>query len=304
MPRLRCPDHEEFSAYRLGKLSEEAMQRLAEHVTACSKCQSTLQQHGAVSDPESPRLRANSQANDMTVHLSATRPVSNRIFPAPQWFSVLSLENVGLDILARPAPLQFGILPREAGMADASPEVFGNALERFRAYLRLLARLHLTPRLQRKLDASDLVQQTLLQAFRAREQFRGTTDAERAAWLRRILANNLAQAVRQFSTGKRDVGYERSLEQELAASSVRLERWLEADQPSPSDAVEHNERAIRLAEALEQLPPAQREALVLQHWQGWSLAQIGEHLGRGPEAVAGLIKRGLKHLRTLLQEPP
>jgi RNA polymerase sigma-70 factor (ECF subfamily) len=52
-----------------------------------------------------------------------------------------------------------------------------------------------------------------------------------------------------------------------------------------------------VAEALEQLPEAQREALVLQHWQGWTLAQIGAHLGRSPEAVAGLLKRGLKQLR-------
>ncbi len=62
----------------------------------------------------------------------------------------------------------------------------------------------------------------------------------------------------------------------------------------PSQRAEKNEQALRLAQALEQLPDAQREALVLQHWQDWSLAQIGEHLGRSPEAVAGLIKRGLK----------
>jgi RNA polymerase sigma-70 factor (ECF subfamily) len=174
------------------------------------------------------------------------------------------------------------------------------ALERYRAYLRFLARLHLDPRLQGKLDASDVVQQTLLQAHQARDQFRGQNEGELAAWLRRILANTLAMAVRDFARNKRDVAREQSLEQALTDSSSRLDAWLAAEQSSPSQRAERNQEALCLAEALEKLPQAQREALVLQHWQGWSLAQIGEHLGRSVEAVAGLIKRGLKQLRQLL----
>lgn len=179
----------------------------------------------------------------------------------------------------------------------------GQELERFRAYLRLLARLHLDSRLRGKLEPSDLVQQTLLQAYQALEQFRGRSDAELAAWLRQILARALAQAVRDFARLRRDVARERSLEAALADSSARLDAWLAAEQSSPSQQAQRNEEALRLAEALEQLPEAQREALVLQHWQGWSLAQIGVHLGRTPAAVAGLIKRGLKHLRIAMAEP-
>jgi RNA polymerase sigma-70 factor (ECF subfamily) len=174
--------------------------------------------------------------------------------------------------------------------------------ERFRAYLRLLARLHLDPRLRGKLDPSDVVQQTLVQAYQARDQFRGQSDNEMAAWLRRILARNLAMAVRDFARDKRDVARERSLEAALDQSSSRLEAWLAAEESSPSLRAERNEQARRLAEALEQLPDAQREALVLQHWHGWSLAQIGEHLGRSPEAVAGLLKRGLKQMRQLMAD--
>jgi RNA polymerase sigma-70 factor (ECF subfamily) len=178
----------------------------------------------------------------------------------------------------------------------------GRTLERYRAYLRLLARLHLGPQLRGKLDPSDVVQQTLLQAYEAMDQFRGQNTAALSAWLRQILARNLAMAARDFARGKRDVVRERSLEADLEQSSARLEVWLAADQPSPSQRAERNEQALRLAEALDQLPEAQREALVLQHWQGWPLAQIGEHMGRSPDAVAGLIKRGLKQLRRLLQE--
>jgi RNA polymerase sigma-70 factor (ECF subfamily) len=175
-------------------------------------------------------------------------------------------------------------------------------LERFRDYLRLLARFQLDPRVQGKLDPSDVVQQTLLEAFQKRDQFRGTTDAERAGWLRRILARNLADALRAFGQEKRDVRRERSLEDSLRASSARLESWLAANEASPSERAEHQERAVRLAAALAGLPEAQREALVLQYWYGWTLAQIAQHLERTPAAVAGLLKRGLKKLRQELQD--
>ena len=78
--------------------------------------------------------------------------------------------------------------------------------------------------------------------------------------------------------------------------------WLVAEQPSPSQNVQRHERAVQLADALAKLPQNQREALVLQNWHGWSLAEIGRHMDRSPAAVAGLLKRGLKKLRGLLQE--
>jgi RNA polymerase sigma-70 factor (ECF subfamily) len=175
-------------------------------------------------------------------------------------------------------------------------------LERFREYLRFLARVQLDPRLRGKLDASDVVQQTLLAAFQKRDQLQGTTDAERAGWLRRILAHHLADALRSFGQEKRDVSRERSLEDSLRSSSARLEYWLAADDTSPGEQVERQERAVRLAVALAALPEAQREALVLQYWHGWTLAEIAQHLERTPAAVAGLLKRGLNNLRQQLHD--
>jgi RNA polymerase sigma-70 factor, ECF subfamily len=178
----------------------------------------------------------------------------------------------------------------------------GNVLERFRDYLRLLARLQLASRLQSKLDPSDVVQQTLLKAHRSLDQFRGQSDAELASWLRQILARTLANAVRDLNRGKRNVALERSLERALEESSARIEAWLVAETPSPSQQAEHCEQLLDLAEALARLPEAQREALLLKHCQDWSLAKIGQHLGRTPTAVASLLQRGLKQLREQLRD--
>ncbi|MBV8881889.1 MAG: RNA polymerase subunit sigma-70, partial [Planctomycetaceae bacterium] len=103
-------------------------------------------------------------------------------------------------------------------------------LDRFREYLRLLARLQFEPRLRAKLDASDIVQGTLLEAHQSRGQFRGSTEAELMAWLRKILSRNLADAVKEYGRAKRDAGRERSMEAEVDQASGRLADWLAARQ--------------------------------------------------------------------------
>jgi RNA polymerase sigma-70 factor (ECF subfamily) len=82
-----------------------------------------------------------------------------------------------------------------------------------------------------------------------------------------------------------------------------LEAWLVAEQSSPSQRAEREEQAMLLVRALAALPAAQREALLLKHCQGWSLAEIGRHLDRSPTAVASLLQRGLKQLRVHLRTP-
>jgi RNA polymerase sigma-70 factor (ECF subfamily) len=178
------------------------------------------------------------------------------------------------------------------------------AVERFRTYLLVLARIQLGGQSGPRLDASDVVQQTLLDAHRQREQFRGQTAAEMAGWLRQMLACNLADALRAATRDKRDVRRERPLEAALADSSARMERFLAADHSSPSQQAAANEDVLRLADALSSLPEAQREAIVLHYWQDLPVAEVAERLGRTgrtPAAVAGLLQRGLKTLRTLLQ---
>jgi RNA polymerase sigma-70 factor (ECF subfamily) len=176
------------------------------------------------------------------------------------------------------------------------------AVERFRSYLLLLARGRLDPLLRGKLDASEVVQQTLLEAHQGRRLFRGRTPAEQAAWLRQILARNLANAARDLRRDKRDAARERSLHAAVEASSSALADWLADGGPSPSEEAGRHERALQLADAVAALPDAQREAVVLRHWEGMSLEQIAGRLGCTTAAVAGLLQRGLKNLRKRLDE--
>jgi len=175
-------------------------------------------------------------------------------------------------------------------------------LEGYRDYLRLLARVQLSPRLQAKFDPSDIVQQTLLEAHKCRGQFRGQSEAEWLAWLRAILAHVLAAAARRFSAGARDLGRERSLEAEVDLSSERLEGLLAADQTSPSEGAVRGEDLLRLAHAMASLPPDQRQVVEMHHLKGMPLTEVAARMGRSRPAVAGLLFRGLNKLRQLLPD--
>ena len=172
--------------------------------------------------------------------------------------------------------------------------------ERYREYLRLLTRLQVPPRLRAKEDVSDVIQQTLLEAHTAAERLAQMDEPARVAYLRQMLAHNLADLGRRFRAAARDVDRERSLEAGLHDSSERLRSWLASEQSSPSQHAGRAEEALALAEVLTQLPDDQRTAVEMKHLQGCSVAEIAQALGRSETAVGGLLRRGLKRLRELL----
>jgi RNA polymerase sigma-70 factor (ECF subfamily) len=174
-------------------------------------------------------------------------------------------------------------------------ENYASMLERSWVDLYRLARGRLGARYSAKLDPSDLVQQTFLDAHQKRSQFRGTTERERAAWLREIFANNLSNILRDYTRQKRNVAREQSIgRREDDAGRI----------PDASEAPTDSEQLHRLAWALTQLPEPQRVAIQLHHLQGLSLARTAEMLHRTSASVAGLVRRGMAQLRDLMAVPP
>jgi RNA polymerase sigma-70 factor (ECF subfamily) len=172
---------------------------------------------------------------------------------------------------------------------------------RYRALLRLQARqVQRDPRLGRRFDASDVVQEALLRGHANLGQFRGSTEAELVAWLQKILANVVADEIDKNKAQKRNVELEQSLHATMAQSSTRLEQFLADQESSASRKVERREQLARLTEAIGQLPEDQRDAVTLRDLQDASVAEIAAQLGRSEKAVAGLLVRGRRKLRELL----
>jgi len=174
----------------------------------------------------------------------------------------------------------------------------GPLLERYRNYLRLLARVEIGRRLQGKLDASDVVQETFLEAHRHFPRFQGSAEPQFAAWLRQILAAKVANLVRHyFGTQGRDVRLEQELAADLDRSSHMLGAELAASLASPSQNAMQREQAVLLADALARLPEDYREVLVLRHLQGLTFPDVARRMERSQDSVEKLWLRGLARLR-------
>jgi RNA polymerase sigma-70 factor (ECF subfamily) len=175
--------------------------------------------------------------------------------------------------------------------------------ERYRDLLCMLARqIQLDPRLRRRFDTSDLVQETLLKATENLEQFRGGTEAELVKWLEEILQNALADAIRRARAQKRDVAREEALAVVVNDSSIRLRNWLASPDSSPSQRAQREEQLLHVAAALAKLPEDQRDVIILRDSLDTPIRAIAEQLGRTEKAIAGLLLRGRRKLRDLLQE--
>jgi RNA polymerase sigma-70 factor (ECF subfamily) len=172
----------------------------------------------------------------------------------------------------------------------------GRLLEACHGYLLLIAERELDPALRGKGGASDLVQETFLDAQRGLDQFRGDTEAELLAWLRRLLLNNLVSFTRQYrGTDKRQIGREVVLR--AADSSCIGCGEPAADALSPSRQAMAHEQAEATRRALERLPEDYRRVLLLRYQEGQSFEEIGRTLGRTANAVRKLWLRAIERLR-------
>jgi RNA polymerase sigma-70 factor (ECF subfamily) len=181
----------------------------------------------------------------------------------------------------------------------------GSLLELYRNYLRLLARVEIGRRLQGKLDASDLVQETFAEAHRNFGLFRGADEPQLVSWLRQILAARVANLVRHyFGTQGRDVRLEHDLVAALDNSSRALGVDLAASLTSPSNAAARREQAVVLADALNRLPEDYREVIVLRNMEGLTFPEVARRMERTQDSVEKLWLRALARLRQVFGEAP
>ena len=180
----------------------------------------------------------------------------------------------------------------------------GALLELYRNYLRLLARVEIGRRLQGKLDASDLVQETFTEAHRNFGMFRGADERQLVSWLRQILAAKVANLVRHyFGTQGRDVRLEQDLARAVDNSSQAIGADLAASMSSPSQAAAKREQAVLLADALGRLPPDYRDVIVLRNLEGLTFPETAQRMGRTLDSVEKLWLRALARLRQAFGEP-
>ncbi len=185
-----------------------------------------------------------------------------------------------------------------AGTRDA----LGLLLEPCRGYLLMVAQGELGPDLKAKEGASDLVQDTFLEAQRDFAQFHGASEAELLAWLRRLLLNNVANVTRRYrGTAKR------SLEREVALDAQEgqaILTGLPTEIESPSGQAVAKEQAAALAGALERLPEDYRQVIRLRYEEGRGFEEIAEHMGRSANAIRKLFARAVERVQQELESGP
>ena len=175
-------------------------------------------------------------------------------------------------------------------------------LQTYQNYLSILASAQFRAKLNPRVSPSDVVQETLLGAHQKFGQFRGATEAELLAWLRKILINNLFKSVqRHIQAAQRDVRKEVALEQKLATqtdhSADRLANGLPGHEPTPSVNLQKQEAMTELADQLTQLPAAYRDVLIMRNLQELPFEQIANKMGRSTGATRMLWLRALDKLK-------
>ncbi len=176
----------------------------------------------------------------------------------------------------------------------------GELLAVYRDYLLGIAVAKLDPRVRARCNPSDVVQETLMEAFRDFHQFRGGLEREFLAWIRQILSNNLARMVElHLLTDKRDMRRERPIEQAVVGES-KLERrdyWLTDEAKSPSSVLQKKEQLAAMLEKINKLPAHYRDVLLLRHIEELSFDDVAMRLGKSAGAVRMIWLRALEQLR-------
>jgi RNA polymerase sigma-70 factor (ECF subfamily) len=191
---------------------------------------------------------------------------------------------------------------RLAAARAGSDEMLGQVLQACRGYLLLVAQQELDPDLRAKGGASDLVQETFLDAQRDFAHFHGTTEDELRAWLRQLLLHNVANFARRYRAAKRQAGREVALG--AAGSTADPAGGVAADAPTPSILLMAREQAEALERALGRLPEDYRRVILLRYQEQQPFGEIARFMHRSPSAVRTLWSRAVRRLRQEMEAAP
>jgi len=180
-----------------------------------------------------------------------------------------------------------------AGDEAARDELFTKC----RNYVALVARTQVESWMRTKVDASDLVQQTLLEAHRGFDDFRGRTEAEWLAWLRKILNHNAHDFIRRYKTDKRHIGREVRMQGTSPGQSGSFFHDPPGAEGTPSQIVAQREREIELADAIAHLTDDHREVIILRNLQRLPFDEIARRMDRSRPAVQMLWMRAIRKLQ-------
>jgi RNA polymerase sigma-70 factor (ECF subfamily) len=193
-----------------------------------------------------------------------------------------------------------GLLARARG---GDREALDRLFALCRNYMTIVARTQVESWLRAKFDPSDLVQQTLLEAYRGFNGFHGATEGEWLAWLRRILTRNALDVARHYArTDKRQIRREVSLDKPAADSAARSFQEPRDSGESPSQQLLARERELLIADALARLAPDHREVIILRNLQGLPFDQVAQRMDRSRAATQMLWMRAIQKLQEVVSE--
>ncbi len=176
------------------------------------------------------------------------------------------------------------------------PKCLNQLLEKYRPWCKLYLSQRLFSQLGKRLDDSDVIQAAWIQLVANQAQFRGTTESEFFAWMKKILDNKLKNILREETAQRRDFRREHN-----ESDTATLSWWEPTSRASsPSERIIQGEQVVSLAKAIEQLPKMQRQAIELRHLMGKGLAEVSSEMSKSPDAVVSLLRRGIIRLRKIL----
>lgn len=192
------------------------------------------------------------------------------------------------------------IRTQELSNLDRSEHI-SRLLDRYRNYMTVLARAEMSPAVQTRVDASDIVQETMFELHKNFSQFRGSTEKELLAWLRRSLIRNILDQIKRQRAARRDVRREHRMGTTEHSGAVMLDQ-LCANISSPSQQVSRVEQSVRVANALASLSPNYRDVIMLRNIHRLEFRKIGEQMGKSHGATRMLWLRALEAFKKALED--